>query len=278
MAALLQDVAFLPPVELDSRKAGIEVHCVMHSRDIQHAIWGLASFFYFAGNVFSLVVHADNEWTPEQLALFGGHFRGVKIIPRAESDVLMSDVLKEFPACHRYRRSGAYGRKLFDPYLLRSLPCLILLDSDVLFFRKPNELLDIVSADADTLLYNLEIGEGYASKPALMAAFPKLHTQFNAGLIATRPPENWPGLFEELIPTLEHLRSTAGLRPGSDQLPLACVAHWQGWRPLHSSYSSNPERFRKNRTDFTSMHFHSWAREGFTIDGIPWFLTTINAA
>ena len=65
------------------------------------------------------------------------------------------------PRCLEYRRSHALALKLFDCTALATTPRLILLDSDILFFQRPEEVLDWVQRGLSECYFNPDFQDAY---------------------------------------------------------------------------------------------------------------------
>jgi len=138
---------------------------VASSRDLLMILWSLKS----------LIVYSDVDWDIH-LADGGGlsgsvcrslehHFPGIRILGRSELDAMATLPLRNFPWIHwlRFVRKFALSLKLVD--LRLELPCeqVLLLDSDVLFFAKPNEILSrfdhLDTTYVSKWLFNMENGQ-----------------------------------------------------------------------------------------------------------------------
>jgi hypothetical protein len=69
-------------------------------------------------------------------------FRNTRFVRRTESDAEMARVLRAFPMCMQYRSSHPLGLKIFDMAHYAESERFLVLDSDVLFFRPPREIMD----------------------------------------------------------------------------------------------------------------------------------------
>lgn len=144
------------PVEC-SEDAELEVHVQVCHRDWLNGIWTIMSFAYFAKQPFRLVMLQDGT-VPE---LAWDHFRrlfpGVVI---ADRESLRTEVEKRLgtvsPTIVEMWQSGEYCTlpKVVDSWLLAKNKTIVTLDSDVLFFDFPKELLDTSSVGNQLAIYN----------------------------------------------------------------------------------------------------------------------------
>jgi hypothetical protein len=128
---------------------GYEVHILTCERDRTMAFWALKSFYHYLGERPPLIVHDDGSLSPESFRLFDEHFPGCKVIPAtaADDDSRLRAALKPLPLCDlwRYRCDFQLAKKLFDFSIFAGEPYIIGIDSDILFFGKPSEILECAS-------------------------------------------------------------------------------------------------------------------------------------
>jgi len=131
---------------------GYEVHILTCERDRTMAFWALKSFYYHLGERPPLVVHDDGSLSEESFRLFDGHFPGCTVIraDRADADSRLRESLKSSPLCElwRFRCDFQLAKKLFDFPCFATEPFIVGIDSDILFFRKPLEILEWSRASA----------------------------------------------------------------------------------------------------------------------------------
>jgi|GEM_PF-2045534 len=125
-------------------EANFSVHMVLCHRDVEMALWCLKSFSHFAEISPPIMIHDDGTLTADDKKTLRRHLHHCTIVQKAEADARMHEILRDFPNCRRIRaRPGFHcARKLFDPPVYATGEVMLLLDSDILFFRRPSELLD----------------------------------------------------------------------------------------------------------------------------------------
>jgi hypothetical protein len=119
----------------------VPVHLLTGANDWRLAAWMLASWFHFTEHGWNVVVHDDGTLPIDAGESLRELFHRVRVIPREQSDVEMTRVLTPFPFCLDYRRTHPLALKIFDMAHYEEHPRYIVLDSDVLFFRRPEEIL-----------------------------------------------------------------------------------------------------------------------------------------
>ena len=124
----------------------VPVHVLTGEKDWQLCAWMLASFFHYTEQTWNVVIHDDGTLTDAIRRELAALFKNARIIPRAQADATLDSVLKPLPFCYEYRGMHPLALKIFDmPYYCEA-PQFIMLDSDVLFFRRPQEIVDWAQA------------------------------------------------------------------------------------------------------------------------------------
>jgi hypothetical protein len=145
----------------------IEVHMLLHHKRIYEGLWSLYSFAYFCNQPCRIVVHNDGSLTETDISLLNQLFPQFQLIDRQKSDsVVLSYFHREgLKQCARLRQNLIFALKLFDPFFFLTNNYFILLDSDVLFFSPPQELIaDIQNHEYTsdfTNLYSTDNGYRY---------------------------------------------------------------------------------------------------------------------
>ena len=122
----------------------VEVHLLCYRNDYLCAIWALKSFYREAMVDLPLVIHIQGEAPARVAQRLRKHFPGARIIPQPEADAIVNPWLASH-GLHRLlsaRAANHYMLKLTDYCILSTAHRLITLDSDVLFFERPAELLN----------------------------------------------------------------------------------------------------------------------------------------
>ena len=125
---------------------GYEVHILTSERDSTMAFWALKSFYYYLDERPRLVVHDDGSLAEETVLRFHDHFPGCTVVrgDLADTDSRLRESLRLLPMCElwRFKCDAPLARKLFDFPCLSTEPFIVGIDSDVLFFGKPIEILE----------------------------------------------------------------------------------------------------------------------------------------
>jgi hypothetical protein len=122
--------------------------CVLTSRnDWLMCLWSLASFYKFTGLRLPLLIYSDGTLSSRHTERIRSVFPNARIVDPAAADAAVSTALDGFPLCRQFRLVQPCARRIIDlPILCRSRS-MLMLDSDVLFFQRPEELLMHLNAD-----------------------------------------------------------------------------------------------------------------------------------
>lgn len=134
------------------------IHLLTGKNDWQLCAWALASFFHFSEQTWKVVIHDDGTLPANARAELKRLFR-CRIIGRDEADAVMAQRLAAFPLCQEYRQRHPLALKIFDFTHFCEADRFIALDSDVLFFRFPPEIMGWVASGADECWFNEDVAE-----------------------------------------------------------------------------------------------------------------------
>ena len=131
--------------------------------DYVSAIWALKSFYHFARVRYSLAIHLQGRANARMVARLGKHFPDARLITQKVADSAVEPWLNERGL--RYlltlRRNNPLLLQLVDFYILAKADHVLGLDSDVLFFRRPAELLLENSEPLSRVFFQKDCGGGY---------------------------------------------------------------------------------------------------------------------
>ncbi len=220
----------------------VEVRVLTWRRDWINAIWTIKSFYHSSGTDLPLFIH-DGGLEPGQLQTLASHFPDATVVTQDDANRRVEEILSRrgLKRCREYRSKNIATRKVFDFFLLSSAEQIISIDPDVIFFKRPAELLDQPHARN---LYNKDMEFAYSmSLDELEAAFglrpPPL---INSGLSRVARDsmdfekiEEWlshPKLFGDKWVTEQTLHALVSARHGVETLPETyLVSTHPGLRP-----------------------------------------------
>jgi hypothetical protein len=170
----------------------LEVHMLLHHQRILEGIWALYSLAHFAQTACQIIVHSDGSLTAADVTNLHRVLPGARVISREDADQVVVQRLRELglSTSIRFRSSLIFALKLFDPFFFGDHSTFLVLDSDVLFFRRPHELVDDLvdlGHDEPLNLYSPDNGFRYCLSPETLRALlgQECIADFNPGVLRT---------------------------------------------------------------------------------------------
>ena len=265
------DVLATAPVHADAPGSGpVEVHLLCHRGDHLCAIWALKTLYRTAGVRWPAVVHVQGSCTRTMRRRFRRHAPDARLIMQDEADARVRSALADrYPRLVGARRQSPFMMKLIDPVLLTSADRIVMLDSDVLFFREPRELrAHVERAPDDVWLFQRDPASTYnlGEAEAASAFGIRMPERVNSGIAVVPRPLVDFDLCERL---LEH---PAVCRPSGwiEQTLFALCAGARGRvEYLSASYVISLER-GLDYDGVTARHYAGPSRPLLTEEGMPY--------
>ncbi|MBK1885938.1 hypothetical protein [Marinobacter sp. DY40_1A1] len=161
---ILREISDGPPIAC-AKNADAELHMLTCERDLYMAIAACKSFLKFFPDI-SVVFHGDESLDESmsdllQSAIPSSRFisyQGAEDIIKSSIDVfqLRQKVAGRFelpPGYEKQRR--AWALKVFDFHILSDAKKVIVMDSDTLFVKRPDELIDWIEPEKSTAFYSI---------------------------------------------------------------------------------------------------------------------------
>lgn len=218
-----------------------EIHVLTYEKDWLNLIWTLKTFYYYSDRRYALCIHDDGTLTAEHRATLHHHFPSARMIERPDADARVLTELKPYPRCLEFRQTNHLAPKVFDFASYLESDRMLLLDSDILFFDEPTELLNRIE-DPDYLLnaVNGDVNSSYTVDPSVVQAqcgF-EMVERFNSGLGLIHKASmnlNWIEEFLALPDIIGHfwrieqtLYALFSSKFGTELLPASYDVHLEG--------------------------------------------------
>jgi hypothetical protein len=152
---------------LTRQQGELEVHAVTSERDYPMMLWSLLSYYRLSCRKDPPVVHDDGTLSERSRTRIRSYFPAVNIVRRAEADVVVQETFERYPLLLRLRRRLPHMLKLMDSVVFCRAPRFLLIDSDVLFFDEPNDLVDVRSLNHR---FSVDVASVYAVDPEVLFA------------------------------------------------------------------------------------------------------------
>mgnify|MGYP001561184148 FL=1 len=167
----------------------VEIHMLCQKKDSDMLAWSLMSFINTSGVCPKVVVHDDGSFDQNATDKLEHKFPELKVLSLKKANELINNMTGLSPKLLEHREHGhKLIYKLVDIFLLSRSEKIMVLDSDILFFNRPEEILKFINedADCDSLIsrhdgtYNLMLPPDYLSKYGI---FKNEADYMNSGII-----------------------------------------------------------------------------------------------
>jgi hypothetical protein len=260
----------LAPVAIPGKDQDFSVHILLCNRDFEMSICALRSFVHYCGRSFEFVIHEDGTLTQHQKEYLRKNFPKSEIIDYDRSLNLARDTFGENSEIYKMRKRGVLMLKLLDIKLFSKKQKIIVLDSDILFFKKPVELLDAATRFDVPSLFNKDV------LPSLMApkevlegiCSQKIPERINSGLSVVYRDAIDFELIEKWLKELNDRKVDFIMhRIEQSLITMLCVNHKNGIDYLPEAYDVS---FDKNVDQSVCKHYVGIIRHGFELEGLTY--------
>jgi hypothetical protein len=150
-----------PPVT-DTRDTTCEIHLLTCEADWLNAIWALKSFYWASGRAYALCIHDDGSLSETARTEIQAQFPNGRLVLRDEADRLAVKRLADYPMTRQFRQVHRAAPKLIDFPAFLDADRMLVLDSDILFFKPPLAILEhIHSPSYNKNCFNEDISTSY---------------------------------------------------------------------------------------------------------------------
>lgn len=158
------DVLRGAPLRSDPSGQGpVEVHLLCHRGDYLCALWALKTLCLTSRARWPLVVHVQGSPHAAMIRRLRRHLPDARLVGQREADEKVTQVLSaNHPRLLDTRRHSPFMMKLVDSPVFARAERIVILDSDVLFFRTPVELqTHVEKASSDACLFQRDPASTY---------------------------------------------------------------------------------------------------------------------
>ena len=132
-------------------RSGVSVHMVVGHDMLPMGLLALRSWEFHTRRQWRPFIHEDGSFTARDRELLRLHFPDSSIIDRSKADREVTDALAGFPACRIHRTNHNWFLKVFDTRHYAPNERYLILDSDLVFFRRPTVVLDWVDGSGEEM-------------------------------------------------------------------------------------------------------------------------------
>ncbi len=162
----------------------ISVHMLVSSRTWHAGLLAIISFEHFTERRWEFFMHEDGSVDQASRRQIERWLPGVRFVPRPEAEQRLANDLRAHPRSLAHRAKWILLLKFFDSIAFAPHPRFIVLDSDVIFFRRPPEILEWADSGREECWFNHDTKEVYcASRDRIEPVFGfPLWDRVNSGL------------------------------------------------------------------------------------------------
>jgi hypothetical protein len=268
---LWSQVLATAPVSTDCPgRSPVEVHLLCHRGDHLCAIWALKSLYRMSRLRWPVCIHVQGPCTAAMRRRFQAHIPDARLITQQDADTRVVPALSgRYPRLLEARQQSPFMMKLIDPVLLASAERIVILDSDVLFFREPCELRSHVEqAPPDAWLFQRDPVSTYnvTEDVAASALGIRIPERVNSGIAVVPRALVDFDLCERLLEHPEVRRPSGWI----EQTLFALCAGARGQvNYLPPSYFVSLEQ-GVDYGEFTARHYAGPSRPLLTTEGMPY--------
>ena len=184
----------------------VPVHMLVSSKSWHCGLLAAISLEINSEKNWRFVIHEDGSVTEPQRRRIQKTLPGVRFISRPEAEERLQDELQHFPLSLKHRARHNFFLKFFDAPPFVDSPKFIVLDSDVIFFRRPEEIIRWSEEASDSIYYNEDTQEKYCNPRADLedAMGFEIWRKFNSGLVLMQSAAMNNELAETLLAKFEN--------------------------------------------------------------------------
>jgi hypothetical protein len=142
---ILPLILHAPPICFNP--GGTHIHMLLHRRRFLDGLWSIYSLCFFSSEPVHFTIHNDGSLDSGCVDALRKIFPNVRVIQREEADLIVGRTLSRNNLAEsiKLRERVVHARKLIDFYILSEGKSFVVLDSDVLTYADPVDLLSPAS-------------------------------------------------------------------------------------------------------------------------------------
>lgn len=146
--------------------AGISLHMVVSHEMLLMGMLALRSLEFHSRHHWSPVIHDDGTLTQNDVREVMGLFPDARVIRRSDADREVTEALRDHPACRENRLKHHWFLKVFDTRHYARRDRYVVIDSDMVFFKRPDFLMEWIENDEQSLWLMEDTREKYSEARA----------------------------------------------------------------------------------------------------------------
>ncbi|XHR26752.1 MAG: hypothetical protein ACFUZC_12430 [Chthoniobacteraceae bacterium] len=248
----------------------LKVWILTGRRDLLMALWALKSLIWSSKRNWDVWIADDGTLDASSRGLLMSHLCGAHILESDEMTASTMAGLVEYPKCRALRNEYILARKLFDPYFAIRSGRYLIMDSDILFFGDPCEIVD-------TLLEPQKQPNCFCRQAGVLSLFTPVEAKSlihrevmedcNSGLSVINKESIDLPLIERALSETEAL---SGWRHILEQSIYALLSSRYGYRFLSPAYQVHMGS-AKAPSEVICTHYVATMRDQFYAQGVRYF-------
>jgi len=177
--------------EFPLSSAPVSVHMVVGHEMLRMGMLALRSFEFHTRQRWAPILHDDGTMTDQDISDLRRYFPDATVIRRRQADEELAAALGGHPVCRENRLKHHWFLKVFDTRHYATHDHYVVMDSDIVFFRRPDFLLQWIARRPSEFWFMRDTREKYAlarEEIEKLMGFP-LWQKVNSGLDLMYRPE-----------------------------------------------------------------------------------------
>jgi uncharacterized protein (UPF0248 family) len=162
----------LPPLALKTENAQLTLSILASKKNFDDSLAAMYSLCFWRTNI-KIHYHEDGSLQEEDIAILNKLFPGIKVFRRKAQNEKVINYLNNqgLTYCAKLRESFVLSLKLIDTLLEKDTPYMLMIDSDVLFFSRPDEIFKVVDDAVLNGCYNVDIANVYSFTDEILSKY-----------------------------------------------------------------------------------------------------------
>lgn len=198
------------PLQQKPTRDDFSVHMLVGSRDFLMGCWSIASFLRVMPEMGDLCIHSDGTLTKVQSDILKRLFPYVRIENTQTFLANHADLLNQYTTLKQFRETYTrFQIRIIDQHFLSGKKYRLFLDSDLIWFREPKEIIDALRANIPSPLMmsngeyvRMEFKDGSLTDDTV--------SRPNGGIVLYREDQMDMGRMQEFLKKADYLHKRFG--------------------------------------------------------------------
>lgn len=250
-------------------------HSLICKKDLIMSIWSAKSLNLACNQALCWFFHDDGSLTEEDFQILSYHFPGCSILKRSMTDEKVAPLHSQFPLTFSMRDKYVMMLKLVDLAVFSEKQLILYVDSDILFFDKPVQLLSLLSNKKNSNFFNRDIQTSYLYTTAELKEYTGIRVpeQINAGLSVLHKDTIQLETIETLLQQIPLTPNLIFHRIEQTLITLLSSMSGDGIAYLDKEYDVS---LKKSLHNTVCKHYVGIIRHQFELEGVQYLLNELS--